>query len=68
MPEYSLSIGVALFGASVGVAGSVAAGPLEDGVAAYWQGDYATALRLIRPARMNEATATLNVWFIIISS
>jgi TPR repeat protein len=32
-----------------GFAGAVAAGPLEDGVAAYDGGDYATALRLMRP-------------------
>jgi TPR repeat protein len=32
---------------AVGLAGSVAAGPYEDGVAAYKKGDYATAVRLI---------------------
>ena len=32
----------------VGLAGPVAAGPFEDGVAAYEKGDYATALRLFR--------------------
>jgi hypothetical protein len=40
---------VAALTLAVSFAGAVAAGPLEDGVAAYWQGDYATALRLIRP-------------------
>jgi TPR repeat protein len=34
---------------SLGPAAPVAAGPLEDGVVAYGRGDYATALRLIRP-------------------
>jgi uncharacterized protein len=34
---------------AIGFAGSVAAGPFEDGVDAVQSGDYATALRLIRP-------------------
>jgi hypothetical protein len=34
---------------AVSFAGSVAAGPFEDAADAYEQGDYATALRLIRP-------------------
>jgi uncharacterized protein len=34
---------------AVGFAGSVAAGPLEEGVAAYDRGDYASAMRLLRP-------------------
>ena len=42
------AIVVALF-LGVGLAGPVAAGPLEDATAAYGNGDYATALRLIRP-------------------
>ena len=33
----------------IAVAGGTAAGPLEDGRAAYAHGDYATALRLLRP-------------------
>ena len=33
----------------LGPAAPVAAGPLEDGVSAYERGDYATALRLLRP-------------------
>ena len=33
----------------LGLAAPVAAGPYEDGVAAYHRGDYATALRLWRP-------------------
>jgi TPR repeat protein len=35
---------------AVGFAGSVAAGPFEDGVAAYQRGDYAMALPLFRKA------------------
>jgi hypothetical protein len=43
---------------AVGVAGSVAAGPLDDAEAAYKRGDYATALRLLRPlAEQGEAKA-----------
>jgi len=34
---------------SLGLTAPVAAGPFEDGLAAYGRGDYATALRLIRP-------------------
>jgi TPR repeat protein len=34
---------------AVSFAGSVAAGPFEDATVAYGKGDYATALRLIRP-------------------
>jgi hypothetical protein len=34
---------------SAGCAAPVAAGPFEDGLAAYDHGDYATALRLLRP-------------------
>jgi uncharacterized protein len=34
---------------AVSFAGSVAAGPYEDGIAAYEKGDYATALSLMRP-------------------
>jgi uncharacterized protein len=41
---------VAAFMLAVGFAGSTAAGPLEDGTAAYWdERDYATALRLLHP-------------------
>jgi uncharacterized protein len=39
---------LAAFMLAVGLAGSVAAGPFEDGVAGYMKGDYATALRLLR--------------------
>ncbi len=46
---------------AVGFAGSVAAGPFEDAAAAdaaYAKGDYATALRLMRPlAEQGDATA-----------
>jgi TPR repeat protein len=45
-------------------AGSAAAGPLEDGVAASRNGDYATALRLLRPlADEGNAVAQLNLGF-----
>jgi uncharacterized protein len=40
------------------MAGAAVAGPLEDGQAAYQRGDYATALRLLRPlAEQGNATA-----------
>jgi clan AA aspartic protease (TIGR02281 family) len=43
-------------------AGSAAAGPFEDGVAAYRKGDYATALRLWRPlAEQGDARAQFNL-------
>ena len=43
---------------SLSFAASVAAGPLEDGVAAYGHSDFATALRLLRPlAEQGDATA-----------
>jgi uncharacterized protein len=43
---------------AVGFAGSVAAGPFEDGEAAFKRGDYATTMRLLRPlADQGNATA-----------
>jgi uncharacterized protein len=40
----------------------VAAGPLDDGTAAYDRGDYATALRLFRPlANQGDAGAQYNL-------
>ena len=54
---------VALF-LAVGLAGPVAAGPLEDANAAYNKGDYATALRLVRPlADQGNALAQSNLGF-----
>jgi uncharacterized protein len=47
---------------AVSFASSVAAGALEDGVAAYEKGDYATALRLLRPiADQGDAGAQYNL-------
>jgi uncharacterized protein len=47
---------------AVSFAGSVAAGALEDGVAAYEKGDYTTALRLLRPiADQGDAGAQYNL-------
>ncbi len=49
---------------SLRLAAPVAAGPLEDAVAAYDRGDYATALRLYRPlANQGSAAARHNVGF-----
>jgi uncharacterized protein len=43
---------------AIGFAATVAAGPFEDGIAAYWRGNYATAMRLWRPlADQGDATA-----------
>jgi TPR repeat protein len=43
-------------------AAPVVAGPLEDGKAAYDKGDYATALRLLRPlANQGNADAQINL-------
>jgi TPR repeat protein len=42
-------IAVAMLILAAGFAGSVAAGPLEDGVAAGQRGDYATAMQRLRP-------------------
>jgi hypothetical protein len=47
---------------AVGFAGSVAAGPYEDGSAAHEKGDYATALRLWRPlAQQGHILAQYNL-------
>jgi len=46
------------------ISGAVLAGPLEDGSAAYQQGDFATALRLLRPlADQGAAEAQLVLGF-----
>jgi len=48
--NHTFKAAVAALMLAVGFAGSTAAGPLEDGTAAYWyEHDYATALRLLRP-------------------
>jgi hypothetical protein len=44
------------------LAETAVAGPFEDGVAAYQRGDYATALRLLRPlAEHGNANAQFNL-------
>ena len=44
------------------IAGAATAGPFEDGVAAHEHGDYARALRLLRPlAEQGNATAELHL-------
>ena len=49
---------------SLRLAAPVAAGPLEDAVAAYDRGDYTTALRLYRPlANQGSAAAQHNLGF-----
>jgi uncharacterized protein len=55
---------VAFLMLAVGLAGSASAGPSEDAGAAYNKGDYATALRLVRPlAERGHATAQNNLGF-----
>ncbi len=47
---------------SLMLTGGAAAGPLEEGFAAYDRGDYATALRLFRPlAEQGDADAQYNL-------
>jgi hypothetical protein len=47
---------------SLMLTGGAAAGPYEDGVAAYQRGDYATALRLFRPlGEQGNASAQYNL-------
>src|SRR5438132_944176 len=47
---------------TISLAGPVAAGPLEDARAAYFRGDYATALRLFRPlADQGNTVAQFNL-------
>ncbi len=47
---------------SLMLTGGAAAGPLEDGIAAAKRGDYATALRLLRPlAEQGHARAQFNL-------
>jgi hypothetical protein len=47
---------------ALGVAGPVAAGPLEDGNAAYKRRDYATAMRILRPlADQGDSKAAVTV-------
>ena len=54
----------AAFALALAVATPVAAGPFEDGVAAYNRQDYATTLRLFRPLAVGgNATAQYNLGF-----
>jgi hypothetical protein len=47
----------------VGIAGSVVAGPLEDGAAALERGDYATAMQLWRPlAEQGDTVVQALLW------
>ena len=47
---------------SLMLTGAAAAGPLEDALAAYQRGDYATAMRLLRPlAEQGDAKAQSNL-------
>jgi TPR repeat protein len=49
---------------AVSFAGSASAGPLEDGQAAYYRGDYVTAFRLLRPfADKGEVEVQFNLGF-----
>jgi hypothetical protein len=60
MPKFKAILAAIILALSF--AGPVAAGPLEDGEAAYQRGDYATALRLLRPlADQGLAIAQLNL-------
>jgi TPR repeat protein len=53
---------VATFVLVLSFAAPVAAGPLEDATAAYYRGDFATALRLLRPlAEQGDAAAQYNL-------
>jgi TPR repeat protein len=57
-----IKAGIAGVVLALGLAASVAAGPLEDGLAAYSRGDYATAMRLWRPlADRGEADAQFDL-------
>ena len=47
--NHAIKIIVAALALLVAVSAPVAAGPFEDGYAAHEKGDYATALRLLRP-------------------
>jgi len=58
----SLQASVAAPILALGFAGLVAAGPYEDGLLAYGLGDYATALRILRPlADQGNADAQISL-------
>ena len=56
-------LGTLLIGLVLTVSGGIVrAGPIEDGIAAYRGGDYATALRILRPlAEQGNAAAQFNL-------
>jgi hypothetical protein len=57
-----IKVALVAFVLVVGCAAPVAAGPFEDGMAAYNQGDYATASRLLRPlAEQGHTFAQFNL-------
>jgi len=63
MPNLSCTL-LATLAASImlaAMAGAAVAGPYEDGVAAYVRGDYATALRLMRPFAYQGMAAAQNI-------
>jgi TPR repeat protein len=60
----ALKAAVAALIFAIGLAGSVAAEPFEDAAAAYMKGDYAAALRLMRPlAQQGHAGAQFNLGY-----
>ena len=54
-------IGLLIVGAVLGFGQMASAGPYEDGLAAYKQRDYATALKLLRPLAEQGNAAAQNV-------
>jgi uncharacterized protein len=60
--KLTLKHAVAAILLTLSLAAPVAAGPLDDATAAYARGDYATALRFIRPlAERGDANARYNL-------
>jgi len=63
-----LRAGFAAVVLSLDVAAPVAAGPFEDGIAAYRRGDYPTAMGLLRPlADQGNALAQHNLGFMYLN-
>ena len=58
--SYTLRAGLTTSLMLAAMAGAAVAGPYEDGVAAYVRGDYATALRLMRPFADHGLAAAQN--------
>jgi TPR repeat protein len=55
-------LGTLIIGLLLTSGGNLSAGPLEDGIAAYQRGDFATALRLFQPlAEQGDASAQSNL-------